>query len=189
MARVDALVFLIAISERSLIMTHSHVHTHNQRKPYMPDWPAAIYSGLIAGAIFMMLEMIMVPLFLGGSAWGPPRMIAAIVMGREVLPPPATFDFAIVMVAMIVHFVLSLIYAVAYDWATERLNLGATVALGAVFGLLLYVVNFYGFTAIFPWFAGARNWVSIFAHVVFGISVAVAYKQLERYRARPSAQT
>lgn len=37
------------------------------------DWKAAIWAGIIAGAVFMMLEMIMVPLSLGGSPWGPPR--------------------------------------------------------------------------------------------------------------------
>lgn len=164
-----------------------HTHEYRETRSWMPDWPAAIYSGLIAGAVFMMLEMAMVPLFLGGSAWGPPRMIAAIVLGRDVLPPPATFNLGVLMAAMIVHFGLSIIYAVLFDWVTERLGLAVTVLLGAVFGFLLYLINFYGFTAIFPWFANARNWVSIFAHVVFGVSVAIAYKELEKYRARPAA--
>lgn len=41
---------------------------------------AAVWAGLIAGLIFMMMEMILVWLT-GGSPWGPPRMMAAIVMG------------------------------------------------------------------------------------------------------------
>lgn len=167
-------------------MTRATQHSEIRSRTYTPDWPAAIYSGLIAGAIFMMLEMAMVPLFLGGSAWGPPRMIAAIVLGREVLPPPATFDFGVLMAAMAVHFALSVLYAVAFDWVTERLGLGVTVLLGALFGLALYFINFYGFTAVFPWFAGARNWVSIFSHIVFGAAVALTYKELARYRARPA---
>ena len=55
---------------------------------------AALWAAIIAGIVFMMLEMIMVPVFMGGSPWGPPRMIAAIGMGKGVLPPPATFDEA-----------------------------------------------------------------------------------------------
>lgn len=39
---------------------------------------------------------------------------AAIVMGKEVLPPPATFDMSIMMVAMMVHFVLSVIAAFVF---------------------------------------------------------------------------
>lgn len=33
------------------------------------DWKAAIIAGIIAGAIFMILEMILVPLVGGGSPW------------------------------------------------------------------------------------------------------------------------
>lgn len=39
-------------------------------------------------------------------------------------------------------------------------------------------MNFYGFTTLFPWFAMARNWVSVFAHLVFGLAAAWAYKTL-----------
>lgn len=49
---------------------------------------AVIIAALIAGAVFMMLEMIMVPLFLNGSPWAPPRLIAGIIMGKSVLPMP-----------------------------------------------------------------------------------------------------
>ncbi len=145
------------------------------------NWKAAIMAGLIAGAVFMMLEMIMVPLFMpDGSPWGPPRMIAAIGMGKEVLPPPATFALMPVMVAMIIHFPLSIIFAVILAFMISRFGLGIAVLIGAVFGLALYFVNFYGFTAIFPWFAMARGWVSIFAHIVFGAAAAWAYKALAR---------
>ncbi|MEX2583289.1 MAG: hypothetical protein WD766_08440 [Gemmatimonadota bacterium] len=142
------------------------------------DWKAAAWAGVIAGAIFMMLEMIMVPLFLDGSPWGPPRMIAAIVMGEGVLPPPATFDLGIVMAAIIVHFVLSIVFAIILAFPASRLGFGAALGLGAAFGLLLYLVNFYGFTAIFPWFAMARNWVSVVAHILFGLIAAWSYKRM-----------
>ncbi|MDQ3007384.1 MAG: hypothetical protein M3R47_18615, partial [Chloroflexota bacterium] len=54
------------------------------------------------------------------------------------------------------------------------------ILIGAVFGLILYFINFYGLTAIFPWFAMARNWISIFAHIMFGLIAAAAYKQLAK---------
>ncbi len=142
------------------------------------DWKAAIWAGVISGAVFMMLEMIMVPLFLDGSPWGPPRMIAAIVMGQGVLPPPATFDAGILMVAMVVHFALSILYGIILAFLISRMDLGVALAIGAALGLALYLINFYGMTAVFPWFAMARNWVSIFAHAVFGVAAAWAYKAL-----------
>lgn len=142
------------------------------------DWSAAIWAGVIAGAVFMILEMMMVAIFAGGSPWGPPRAIAAIVMGQAVLPPPATFDLGIFMTAMVVHFILSIIYAILLAWIVNRMGMGVAIGAGALFGLVLYLVNFYGFTAIFPWFAMARGWIGIFVHIVFGVVAAWAYKAL-----------
>lgn len=146
------------------------------------DWSAAVRAGLVGGLIFLILEMMMVPLFLGGSPWGPPRMIGAMVLGPEVLPPPATFDLGVVAVAMGVHFALSVIFAAVLALLLARIGSGAALLVGALFGLGLYLVNFYLFTALFPWFANARNWVSIFAHVVFGLVTAWAYLTLATRR-------
>lgn len=144
------------------------------------NWKAAIIAGIIAGAIFMALEMILVPLIGGGSPWGPPRMIGAIALGKDVLPPPADFALMPVMAAMIVHFILSIVFAVILALVVSRLGLGIAILIGAVFGLVLYFVNFYGFTAIFPWFAMARNGISIFSHIVFGALAAWIYKTMAR---------
>ena len=136
---------------------------------------AALWAAFIAGAAFMMLEMIMVPVFMGGSPWGPPRMIAAIGMGEGVLPPPATFDAVIMVVAMLIHFGLSVILAFLFAFIARGRAVGMVVGLGAVFGLVVYLVSFYGMTAIFPWFAMARGWVAIFAHVVYGAVLGWVY--------------
>lgn len=143
---------------------------------------SAIWAGLIAGLVFMMMEMILVAMT-GGSPWGPPRMMAAMVMGEAVLPPPASFDLVIFMVAMIVHFILSVVLAFAFAWVASRwrLSFGMALALGAAFGLLIYLVNFYPVTAIlFPWFAMARNWITISSHIFFGIVLAWAYVAFAR---------
>lgn len=146
------------------------------------DAKAAVVAGLVSGAVFLVLEMIMVPLFLGDPAWAPPRMIAAIVMGEGVLPPPATFDLMIILVAMMVHFVLSVLFALVLGFLIYRLQEGMALAVGAGYGLALYFINFYLLTAVFPWFAMARNWVSIFAHIVFGLVAAWMYIRQARVR-------
>lgn len=145
------------------------------------SWRAAIWSGVIAGLIFVMLEMIMVPLFLAGSPWAPPRMIAAILLGESVLPPPATFDFGVFMAALVLHLMLSILYAIVIAFLVKNMILSKALAAGAVIGLIIYFVNFYGMTALFPWFAVARNWVSGFAHVSFGIGAAWAYLGLQEH--------
>lgn len=145
------------------------------------DWKAGVWAGIIAGIIFLILEMVMVPLFLGGSSWGPPRMIAAIVLGDEVLPPPATFNFGIVMVAVILHMALSIIYALIIGYIIGKMSFGMAISLGAIIGLAIYLINFFVMTGFFPWFEMARNWVSIFAHLIFGLSAAWAYIKLREY--------
>lgn len=140
---------------------------------------AGVLAGLIAGAVFMMMEMGLVAMA-GNSPWGPPRMIAAIVMGEGVLPPPATFDLTILMAAMAVHFMLSIAIGVAFAFLARRFGLVMAVGVGAVLGLGLYVVNFYGFTAIFPWFAMARNTISIISHIAFGMVLGLSWRVLAK---------
>ncbi len=145
-----------------------------------PHWAAATWAGLGAGLIFLLLELIMVPLFLGGSPWAPVRMIAAIVLGQDVLTPPATFSFGVTLAALLVHFILAIVVTWVIAYIVFRLETAWAILAGAVFGLLLYWVNFYGFTSAFPWFAEARNWVTVFAHIAFGLSAAWIYKGLAR---------
>ncbi len=140
---------------------------------------AGALAGLIAGAAFMMMEMGLVAMA-GDSPWGPPRMIAAIIMGKGVLPPPATFDLMVMMVAMGVHLMLSIMLGVAFAFVARRFGLMMAVMAGAGLGLGLYVVNFYGFTAIFPWFAMARNTISIVSHIAFGMVLGLSYRILAK---------
>ena len=143
------------------------------------DWRAGIGAGLIAGLVFLIAEMILVPLALGGSPFGPVRMIGSIALGEEVLPPPATFDLGITVLALIVHFALSAIYGVLFSLAASRVGMGGALGIGFAFGIALYFINFFGFTAIFPQFEAARNWVTFIAHGIFGLVAAAAYKPME----------
>jgi hypothetical protein len=70
------------------VTSERHGHSYRYDKT---DWSAAVWAAVIAGVVFMMAEMLMVMFFMGQSPWGPPRMIAAMMMGTNVLPPPADF--------------------------------------------------------------------------------------------------
>ena len=149
------------------------------------NWKAAIIAGLVAGLVFMMLEMVLMGTIGGQSPWGPPRMIAAMAMGKGVLPPPATFDMGIMMVAMMIHFPLSIILAAILGWAISHwhMSLMTSLIVGTIFGLVVYFVNFYVMTAIFPWFAMARGGIGIFAHAMFGLILGWTYHTI----AKPSS--
>ncbi|HEX5803849.1 MAG TPA: SRPBCC family protein [Azospira sp.] len=100
------------------------------------------------------------------------RLTAALVMGSRVLPPPSTAHWDILLVATLIHFALSIGYAVIAVPLTARLRTGPALLVGALYGLLIYALNLYGLTLLFPWFAVARDGVTLLTHVVFGVALA-----------------
>lgn len=100
------------------------------------------------------------------------RFTAALVLGRGVLPPPAAFHATVWVAATLVHFGLSIVYAAVLLMLVERLPRVAALGAGALFGVVLYGVNLYGCTEIFPWFAEARGWITLAAHLAFGLTAA-----------------
>jgi hypothetical protein len=149
------------------------------------DWRAAVIAGLIAGAIFLPLLMIGRAYLTGGSIWIMPRYIAAIVLGTDVLPPPPTFDAGIFVVALLLHFALSLIFALVLAAIIHEWELVVGIVVGALFGVALYAINYYTFSRFFPWFYPARSWVDLLAHVIFGMVAGGAYEALEIERFVP----
>lgn len=58
----------------------------------------------------------------------------------------------------------------------------AMLLIGAAFGVLLYLINFFVLTQVFSWFKELRGWTTLAAHLVFGISTALLYWKLARRR-------
>jgi CPA1 family monovalent cation:H+ antiporter len=151
------------------------------RRLQASSWGLAAIAGVIAGIVFLALEMTLVSLLQNNSPWAPVRMIAAIGMSSAALPPPAGFAVDVALVAFIIHFTLSLVYAWALTPLIEHRRLISGTLLGALFGLVLYLVNFYLFTALFPWFAEARTSVTIVAHLIFGAVLASSYLLMRKH--------
>ena len=145
-----------------------------------PDAGAAIRAGLIAGVFFLLIQTIMQPLFFGNSPWDPTQRIAAILLGGDILSPPARFDAGTLLAAIFVHFPLSILYALILALLVHRLDRMGALVTGAAFGVVLYLVNYFGFTGMFPWFAPARNWVTILSHLTFGMVAGWSYVALQR---------
>jgi len=99
------------------------------------------------------------------------RLTAALLMGPAVLPPPVTAQWDILLVATLIHFVLSISYALLPALLAMRLPAGLAIVAGALYGLGIYVVNLYGFTLLFPWFSVARDWVTLLTHLIFGMGL------------------
>lgn len=152
------------------------------------DWKAAIWAGIIAGLAFMMLQMALIMMLQGQSPWGPPRMMAAMVMGKGVLPPPATFDFGVMMVAMMIHLMIAIVLGIILGWGISRFGLGmaAAIIVGAVFGIVVYFVDFdiVPNLGLFPWFAMARSPITIFDHAMFGAIAGGVYRAIAAHDAK-----
>jgi hypothetical protein len=142
-------------------------------------WRSAALAGIAAGVVATIAQLALwvvwsepLPTILFRDA----RLTAAIVMGRQALLPAATFDGAILLVATIIHFALSIAYGLTLSVFISHLNTPVSLLAGAAFGLSLYAINMYGFTFAFPWFAVTRDWITAITHVVFGLVAAAVYK-------------
>jgi hypothetical protein len=144
------------------------------------DWRAAIIAGLIAGAVFLVVLLIAYPLATGGAPWAIFRFIGAIVLGEDVLPPPVTFDAGVVITALLVHFILSVLYTLVLAFIVHRWGILISIIGGALFGLALYLINFFTFTIFFPWFFPARAWPFSLVHILFGAVAGGIYELLEK---------
>ncbi|HKJ22930.1 MAG TPA: sodium:proline symporter [Gammaproteobacteria bacterium] len=147
---------------------------------------AAIGSGVAAGVLSTLAQAAVWILFTDqfpAALFRDARLTAAIVMGRQVLPPPAGFDATAMAVATGLHFALSITYGILLALLLSRWPYRHTAVVGTGFGLALYLVNLYGFTHLYPWFARVRGANTLVAHIVFGLTGAGVYRALVRYSA------
>lgn len=146
-----------------------------------PIWSAAVCAGVVAGIAATGAQIVLWWAFTDALPWivyRDARLTAAIVMGRGVLPPPATFDWNVMLIATLIHFALSIAYGIVLACFISRLGVVLSLAAGILYGLVLYVINLYGFTIIFPWFSEVRDWITMVTHVVLGAAIAGVYKAL-----------
>lgn len=147
------------------------------------DWAAAAVAGFGAGAILMVLDLMWSLAITGEGPWVASRMIAAIVTGPQVLQS-SEFSLSAVVVALLLHYAFGIVGGLVIAAVSAPLGLDSKFALalltGAVFGVVLYLVNFHGMTAFFPWFAQVRGWTAFLINLIFGISTTLLYWKLER---------
>jgi hypothetical protein len=122
-----------------------------------------------------------------GSPWVAVRLIASVLMGTSVLPPPATFTPTSLAGCLAVHLPLSVGFACLLAFMLHRWGLIVGVVGGALFGLALYYINFYSLTFFFPWLYPMRSWMMMLSHVTFGILAGGLYEALEVEQLEPVA--
>jgi hypothetical protein len=91
----------------------------------------AAIAGLAAGVIFLILE-VLATWILGTSPWAPLRMTAAIVMGHSAASQSATFDPSVTLVALVVHFALSLIFGLILAAIMASFSLDSSIGMASL---------------------------------------------------------
>ena len=134
---------------------------------------AAIFAGTVATGVQVLLWVLSAtPVF--ETLLRDARLTAAIIMGQGVLAGEPVWRGDVLLIATLIHFGISFICAAIALPVVKELGRIPALLAGAGYGLAIYVVNLYGFTEVFPWFSVARGWVTIAAHVAFGVSLVVA---------------
>ncbi len=153
--------------------------TSSVRMRQVVDWSASIWAGLLAGSIFLILNVLITPLAIGGNGWVMVRLIASIPLGESVLAPPASFDLKALLVALVTHYVLAVVFSMILAYIFHRGGMLTGILGGALFGLCLYLINVYTLTYVFPWFFAIRGWAFMLTHVLFGAVAGGIYEGLE----------
>jgi hypothetical protein len=137
---------------------------------------AIVSAGVAGGLIFALFEMVVAAAMQGmASALMPLSMIGAMMLGPATLDPSYSIGVAAIT-GVIVHLVLSVAFAFLLAAMLSPHWAGTQVALaGVVFGLGLWLVNFYVIAPLagWDWFPRSNAIVQAVAHAgFFGCPVA-----------------
>jgi hypothetical protein len=137
-----------------------------------------VATGLAAGVIFAAFEMFAAAALTGPDAFAMPlRMIAAMVLGAQALEPGYSLATAAIT-GVIVHMILSIFFVGIFavlappivDVTGLRVTARSLALAGIVFGLALWLVNFYlvAPAAGWTWFSERSDpGVQFVAHAFF----------------------
>lgn len=150
----------------------------NVKVRQLVDWKAAILAGL-AGGIVSLFSNIFISSSLLDSPWLFLRIIASILLGKGVLPPPVDFSWPVLFAGLGIHLSLSVIFACVIAAVVHQWGMIVSFLGGAVLGLAFYTINFYTLTLLFPWFYPFRSWIFLLMHMLYGAFAGSVYELLE----------
>lgn len=131
-------------------------------------------TGITAGTLTTAVQMLL--WWMSGTPMLPTllrdaRLTAAIVLGPSILTSNPVWRWDILLVATLIHFGLSMLYAAIAMLFAFRPATPVALVLGGLYGVLLYGLNLHAFTEFYPWFTQARGWDTWLTHVFFGMAL------------------
>jgi hypothetical protein len=146
-----------------------------------PDWSSAAVAGLAAGALLMVLDLCWPLMFGNGDPWATSHKIAALLLGQQALLSSG-FDLTVVATALFIHYTLGVFSGLVIGAGIASMrwenSLVMTQIVGYVFGVVVYLVNFYVLSSVFPWFYDMRGEATFLGQLAFGVCAALVYRKL-----------
>jgi hypothetical protein len=88
---------------------------------------------------------------------------------------------SVVVVGVIVHYALSILFALVIALVIHRGGLWFGIIGGAILGLAIYSINLYTMTVFFEWFFAIHNTALLISHIVFGAVAGGVYEMFDHF--------
>lgn len=148
------------------------------------DVSAAVWGGLAGALMFVITKVLLLGEGVGGI-WATFRPIATFALRERVIEPDWEFSPLMLIIGIVLHLLLSLLFAFIITFVLHRWGLLVGILGGAALGLAIYLINYYTFSLLFPWFfATDGGWPTAAAHIAFGAVAGGVYELLEENHAR-----
>ncbi|HTQ47459.1 MAG TPA: hypothetical protein VMI75_32105 [Polyangiaceae bacterium] len=142
-------------------------------------------AGLAGGAVFLVVELLLLPPTKHVRFDWILRLLAAFLAGPVTLTSPRSADAALIVPAVGIHAAFSLAFGWVFCRMEDTLPFWRAILFSLALAFGLYMFNFHVMTYVFPWWATVRGGVTILAHLLFGVTTVLAHKGLGSIRLRP----
>lgn len=143
-----------------------------------------VVAGLIGGAI-LALVLLVAALAARQDVWIGLKAAGAPLLGERALEPG--FDLTAVLTGVLGHFAVAIVWGVLFAVLFYGLSPTATVAVGALWGLGVWIGMSYVVLPLVGLSELARAapvGVAIVEHVIFGLALAIGFLPFQRTRPR-----
>ncbi|HEY8402891.1 MAG TPA: hypothetical protein VIK89_16610 [Cytophagaceae bacterium] len=139
----------------------------------------SVYGGLIGGIIFLIIQMALSAIIEGESVWDFINRAAGILLGQAAVSPFSQFQLINFLTGLVIHLMLSAWYGIVLGFFVLNLSRAGASISGILFGIVLYLVNFYLFVLFIPRFEISMNEITLVAHAAYGGVAAFAIKEIQ----------
>lgn len=142
------------------------------------SWRAVPIAGLIAGTVFLLVNVILTPVVLEVDSTLVLRYFGSLMLGENVILEDGADA---IIVGVVLHYLLSILFTLVIAIVIHRWGLTIGIVGGSILSLSIYAINFYTLTIWFEWFFAINSDVLLLSHVLFGAVAGGVYELFDHY--------